>query len=211
MRIFNKFAPRITSTASATTFYPYISMCANCDFCENIAWVFGVNRVFGVFLIYPIYPKKPKYYLFIFYSPFLQAIRITDSFSFDYADLPCRLIALSPPSTDFLRTHSQPSSKVRRNLSLITYSSSLVYPFLPALQYSILIYAAWRKWRLWRKLLRHSAISATCTFLTQKKVFFCPNACVYAFFVVPLHPKWWFTYHQIRCFYTLMIRSYGKY
>ena len=123
MRIFNKFAPRITSTASATTFYSYISMCANCDFCENIAWVFGVNRVFGVFLIYPIYPKNPKYYLFIFYSPFLQAIRITDSFSFDYADLPCRLIALSPPSTDFLRTHSQPSSKVRRNLSLITYSS----------------------------------------------------------------------------------------
>ena len=70
MRIFNKFAPRITSTASATTFYPYISMCANCDFCENIAWVFWVNRVFGVFLIYPIYPKNPKYYLFVFSSPF---------------------------------------------------------------------------------------------------------------------------------------------
>ena len=123
MRIFNKFAPRITSTASATTFYSYISMCANCDFCENIAWVFGVNRVFGVFLIYPIYPKNPKYYLFIFYSPFLQAIRITDSFSFDYADLPCRLIALSPPSTDFLQKHFTPTQKVRRNLSLITYSS----------------------------------------------------------------------------------------
>ena len=30
---------RITSTASATTSYPYISMCANCDFCEKCAKV----------------------------------------------------------------------------------------------------------------------------------------------------------------------------
>ena len=116
MRIFNEFAPRITSTASTTTFYLYISMCANCDFCENIAWVFWVNRVFGVFLIYPIYPKNPKYYLFIFSSPFLQTIRITDSFSFDYADLSYRLLALSPPSTDFLRTHPQTSSKSPQKL-----------------------------------------------------------------------------------------------
>ena len=98
MRIFNKFAPRITSTASATTFYPYISMWANCDFCENIAWVFWVNRVFWVFLIYPIYPKNPKYYLFIFSSPFLQAIRITDSFSFVYTDSPYHLITFSHQS-----------------------------------------------------------------------------------------------------------------
>ena len=72
MRIFNKFAPRITSTASATTFYSYISMCANYDFFQNIAWVFWVNRVFGAFLIYPIYPKNPKYpkyYLFVFVCP----------------------------------------------------------------------------------------------------------------------------------------------
>ena len=57
---------RITSTASATTSYPYISMCANCDFSENIAWVFGVNRVFWAFFIYPIYPKNPKYCLCFF-------------------------------------------------------------------------------------------------------------------------------------------------
>ena len=89
---------RITSTASATTFYPYISMCAHCDFCENIAWVFWVNRVFGAFLIYPIYPKYLKYYLFVFSSPIKQPIRITDSFSFDYADSPYHLITLSPQS-----------------------------------------------------------------------------------------------------------------
>ena len=73
-------------------------MCANCDFCENIAWVFGVNWVFGAFLIYPIYPKNPKYYFFVFSSPFKQQIRITNSFSFDYADSPYHLITSSPPS-----------------------------------------------------------------------------------------------------------------
>ena len=72
--------------ASATTSYPYISMCANCDFCENIAWVFGVNWVFEAFLIYPIYPKNPKYYFFVFSSLFKQLFRTTDSLSFDYAD-----------------------------------------------------------------------------------------------------------------------------
>ena len=115
MRIFNKFAPRITSTASATTFYPYISMCANCDFCENIAWVFRVNRVFGVFLIYPIYPKNPKYYLFVFSSPVKRPIRITDSFSFDYADSPYHLITLSHYSHGLSANTFHHSSKVRRN------------------------------------------------------------------------------------------------
>ena len=115
MRIFNKFAPRITSTASATTFYPYISMCANCDFCENIAWVFWVNRVFGVFLIYPIYPKNPKCYLFVFSSPIKQPISETDSISTDYAYSTYHLITLSPPSHGLSANTFQPSSKVRRN------------------------------------------------------------------------------------------------
>ena len=111
MRIFNKFAPRITSTASATTFYPYISMCANCDFSENIAWVFWVNRVFGVFLIYPIYPKNPKYYLFVFSSPSKRPIRTTDSFSFVYTDSPHHLITFSPQSCGLSANIFQPYSK----------------------------------------------------------------------------------------------------
>ena len=96
-----------------------------------------------------------------------QQIRITDSFSFDYADSPYHLITSSPQSC---------------GLSAITFSALLKspqkfisYSFLPENQCTILIYAAWRKWRLWRKLHRHSATSAipaTCTFLTQKKVFF---------------------------------------
>ena len=73
-------------------------MCANCDFCENIAWVFGVNWVFGAFLIYPIYPKNPKYYFFVFSSLFKQQIRITNSFSLDYTDSPYHPITSSPPS-----------------------------------------------------------------------------------------------------------------
>ena len=73
-------------------------MCANCDFCENTAWVFGVNWVFGAFLIYPIYPKNPKYYFFVFSSLFKQQICITNSFSFDYTDSPYHLITSSPQS-----------------------------------------------------------------------------------------------------------------
>ena len=38
-------------------------------------------------------------------------IRINDSFSIDYADLPYLLTTLSPHPTDFLRIHSQTSSK----------------------------------------------------------------------------------------------------
>ena len=195
MRIFNKFAPRITSTASATTFYPYISMCANCDFSENIAWVFWVNRVFWAFFIYPIYPKNPKYYLFVFSSPVKRPIRITDSFSFDYADSPYHMITFFALLPRTFCKHISPLLKSPQKFIPKSYLFENQHP--------ILNYAAWRKWRLWRKLLRHSAtsaISATCTFLTQKKVFFCSNTCVYAFFVVPLHPKWWFMYHQTRCF-----------
>ena len=124
-----------------------------------------------------------------------QQIRITDSFSFDYADSPYHLITSSPQSCGL--SANTFSALLKSPQKFISYS------FLPENQCTILIYAAWRKWRLWRKLLRHSATSAipaTCTFLTQKKVFFCSNTCVYAFFVVPLHPKWWFIYHQIRCF-----------
>ena len=67
-------------------------------FSENIAWGFGVNRVFRAFLIYPIYPKSPKYYLFVFSSPIKQPISITDSFSFVYTDSPHHLITFSPQS-----------------------------------------------------------------------------------------------------------------
>ena len=130
MRIFNKFAPRITSTASATTFYPYISMCANCDFCENIAWVFWVNRVFGVFLIYPIYPKNPKYYLFVFSSPSKRPIHTTDSISFDYAESPYHLITLSPYSHGLSAHTFSALLKVRRNPFLIVFSLKINAPFL---------------------------------------------------------------------------------
>ena len=180
MRIFNKFAPRITSTASATTFYPYISMCANCDFCENIAWVFWVNRVFGVFLIYPIYPKNPKYYLFVFSSPVKRPIRITDSFSFDYADSPYHLITLSHYSHGLSANTFQPSSKVRRNSFQNPISLKISTRFL---------------------FTQHggsgacggsfSVIPPPVHFLPRKRCFFCSNTCVYAFFIVPLRPKWW--------------------
>jgi hypothetical protein len=123
---------RITSTASATTSYPYLSMCANCDFSENIAWVFGVNRVFRAFLIYPIYPKNPKYYLFVFSSPFKQPIRITDSFSFDYADSPYHLITSSPPS------YGLPADTFLAHLK--SPQELLPTSFLPENQYSILNY-----------------------------------------------------------------------
>ena len=113
-------ATRITSTASATTSYPYISMCANCDFCENIAWVFGVNWAFGAFLIYPIYPKNPKYYFFVFSSLFKQQICITNSFSFDYADSPYHRITSSPPSyglsADTFSAHLKKSAGIASNI-----------------------------------------------------------------------------------------------
>ena len=118
-------------------------MCANCDFCENIAWVFGVNWVFGAFLIYPIYPKNPKYYFFVFSSPFKQQFRITNSFSFDYADLPYHLITSSPPSYGLpADTFSAPSKSPQK---------SSAWLFSPENQCSILNYAdgvlVYHKWK----------------------------------------------------------------
>ena len=82
----------------------------------------------------PIYPKNPKYYLFVFSSPLKQPIRITDSISFDYADLPYHLITSSPLShglpadtfSDILK-HLQ---KVRRNSFLRVFSMKTNTPFL---------------------------------------------------------------------------------
>ncbi len=56
-----------------------------------------------------------------------------------------------------------------------------------------------------------AVVSPLSAVLQRKISFFCPNACVCGINLVPLHPKWWFMYHQIRHFCTLMIRSYGKY
>ena len=107
-------------------------MCANCDFCENIAWVFGVNWVFGAFLIYPIYPKNPKYYFFVFSSLFKQQIRTTNSFSFDYADSPYHLITSS--SQSYIRTSCghflSPPQKVRRNCFQHPFSLKINTPSL---------------------------------------------------------------------------------
>ena len=144
-------------------------MCANCNFCENIAWEFGVNWVFGAFLIYPIYPKNPKYYFFVFSSLLKQQFRITNSFSFDYADSPYHLITSSPPSY---------------GLPADTFSALLKSPqkfisitFLPENQCSILNYAEWHYLHFvhfghFRKFLK-------CTKCTKGHMFFYifPHEC----------------------------------
>ena len=134
-------------------------MCANCDFCENIAWVFGVNWVFGAFLIYPIYPKNPKYYFFVFSSPFKQQFRKTNSFSFDYADSPYHLITSTSPSYGLpANTFSDiliPPQKVRRNLRHDYSPLKINAPFLIRSMAEVALVA---------ETFRHSATSATCRF-----------------------------------------------
>ena len=132
---------------------------------KNIAWVFWVNRVFGVFLIYPIYPKNPKYYFFVFSSLFKQQIRITNSFSFDYANSPYHLITPSPPSYGLpADTFSAPSKSPQELLP-----TSL----LPENQCTILNHAGWHYWHFWhfhQCQNANNAQNATC-FLFHLSVF----------------------------------------
>ena len=76
--------------------------------------ILGKLGILGLFS-FTLYTLKTLNTVFVFSSPFKQQIRITDSFSINYADLSYSLIALSPHPTDFLRTHSPTFSKVRRN------------------------------------------------------------------------------------------------
>lgn len=52
-------------------------------------------------------PKIPDIPCLYYFMLFLEVIRITDTFSIDYADLYYCLINLLPHPTDFLRTYSR--------------------------------------------------------------------------------------------------------
>jgi hypothetical protein len=136
-------------------------------------WVFWVNRVFGYFIIYPKYPKPPKYYLFIFCVSLIQSIRITDSISFDYADLPYLLTTLSPNPADFLRIHYRIFSNVRRNLCEHPFSLKINAAYLITQYVSYVVIVAFKPSKT--TLLLHVVFIFRACFYTFQ-FSYCPKA-----------------------------------
>ena len=108
----------------------------------------GILRISGIWK----FLKFLNFLVYVILVVFLEIICITDCISFDYADLPYRLITSSPPSHGRSANTFQTSSKSPQKL--------IPRFFPPENQYSVLNYSACRKWRLWRNGGEFSATSA---------------------------------------------------